>query len=838
MRNNICLLLVCLPFFVSSQTAYYDALYLAERYPVYQRFITQVERYRDSLEANAAIENSTFLFGSKKEEAYFQFAKQFLDKPLHSYSPLAVEENFAIGSGIVFDEYNSISALEIWDQWVTTGIGPSWQIVYPFLEDATNTIFSRDHTPLFTFQPADTIFYHYETDVPVELYVQPNKAPFEPTPDHQLIAIYNPITGGFHKRQGDFFSKQPTAYFNPLENNIEGPLRQLGYAIDNTSISEPEIFITEKDILLIFVNKGSSLVEVVLLGENKPEEDFLINESMSDDSRGIPMTSASSAFELVQETALSAPTFPSMAIDAMAQFLVDRTKDELILAFFERFLEKMDQSPELRTLFPNSYFLLQSQDLFRLPSMGPLWVETFQSDLFHLLPNTNKLLLTDPTYATLIDQPKVKAFRLTHQLLKLYEEELSPLEVLEQIQYEYGNATDPISRNVELLYGLSKELKAKNEQGIHAGAMLTPTALRKMDHLTQKYFIALIYFKNREILVKEIEEESLYRLSLIESPRPFLQNIINLSTLLWNIQQKSLVYRNSLLAGDSVVNDNNHFFNLSQTIHQLLEYGFKLQFLTDPSAYFQSEEYQSYFSMIRNTIQATEDIHREELGLFLIHYLQLLEPLLDEKLQLKKEPATQQASRLVKDLFFYASFMVDIVSARNSQQINGILQQYALPVGSYRLKRRSQFSLEVNAYPGLYVGVEEGLNNSLKADNVLGITAPIGFSLSWGESQNKKGRSFGVFLPLIDIGAAFSYRWNGTATGFPEQLRWRQVLSPGLHGVWGFRQLPISLMAGMQVTPQLRKIKPQDIASLDGNVWRYGVSLVVDIPMFNLYLRE
>ena len=118
------------------------------------------------------------------------------------------------------------------------------------------------------------------------------------------------------------------------------------------------------------------------------------------------------------------------------------------------------------------------------------------------------------------------------------------------------------------------------------------------------------------------------------------------------------------------------------------------------------------------------------------------------------------------------------------------------------------------------------------------MTAPVGFSLSWGESQNKNGQSFGIFLPLIDIGAAFSYRWSGKENGFPEQLLWRQVLSPGFHGVWGIRKLPISVMAGMQFTPQLRKINPQDLASSNASVWRYGVSVVVDIPLFNLYLRE
>lgn len=833
MRKIIVVYLFLFPIIINAQTAYHEALRLADKYSIYQKVIKETERYRDSLMANADIISTNFQLGNKKEAAYYQYVQQFLLDPFKPFqSPYAVEKSMQQGGQ---NPYEAV-VLEVWDYWVDSGIMPAWEIVFPFLDQSRLTIMSIEHTPLYTYNPEEGLFYFSDTDILVLSTSLHSGIPFDPAyKNYTLKAVYNPIDGGLYLWNGVSFDHSPHAFFNPLDGEFYRSLKHQDQHISDFRLLYPEFFHTKEDILLLYQNQDQQEIEVFKLGPNIPNAiDFKDSRALSiEEESGAGITrSVFTPNAGIQQSLLesnSVSSFPSMAIDALAQFLVDRTKEELILAFFERFSEKMQQSSELRTLFPNTYFLLQSQDLFRLPSMGPLWVETFQSDVFQLLPNTEKLLLTDSKYAELLDQPKVKAFRLTNQLLQLYQEEFTPLSLLEQIHYQFGNDPDPISKNVEILYRLGSELSIAYEAG-----MLSPTELLKMDVLTEKYFTALLYYKHREILVNTMEDEPYYRASLQANHRPLTQSMVNLSKLFKDISLKSESYRLSLLEGDSLSNQN-HFFHLSQTVHQLLEFGFKLQFLTQPDAYFQSEEYQSFYPVIRNTIQATEDIQREELGIFLIHYLQLLEPLLDQNFNSAEEETARQ---ILKDMFFYASFMVDILSARNSQQIHGILQQYALPIGSYRLKRRSSFSLEVNAYPGLYAGWEEGLNSPLDADNVLGITAPVGFSLSWGESQNKNGQSFGIFIPFIDVGAAFSYRWSGKANGFPEQLRWRQVLSPGLHGVWGFRKLPISLMAGMQFTPQLRKINPQDLSSSNANVWRYGISAVVDIPLFNIYLRE
>jgi len=202
------------------------------------------------------------------------------------------------------------------------------------------------------------------------------------------------------------------------------------------------------------------------------------------------------------------------------------------------------------------------------------------------------------------------------------------------------------------------------------------------------------------------------------------------------------------------------------------------------------------------------------------------------------------ARQLVRNLAHYGGFMVDVLSADNAANIKGmvdvlsadnaanikgIIYKYAAPVGSYRVKRQSPFSTSLSAYPGLQTGYERVLNSD-KYGFVTGITAPIGPSLNWGKNKH----SLSLFIPVIDIGAAFSYRWQNEAEGFPADIKWEQILSPGAYLAWGIPKAPIAILAGAQYTPKLRKVT-EDGSDLQENALRFGLSATVDIPIFHFY---
>ncbi len=108
---------------------------------------------------------------------------------------------------------------------------------------------------------------------------------------------------------------------------------------------------------------------------------------------------------------------------------------------------------------------------------------------------------------------------------------------------------------------------------------------------------------------------------------------------------------------------------------------------------------------------------------------------------------------------------------------------------------------------------------------LVGITAPIGFEFTWGfrkkiasrttkdhgyaikdeDIKKLSGSNFGIMLQVLDIGAVFKYRLNDSESELPEEFTFKQVFSPGAAFHYGFRKTPITLSAGYQYTPELRK---------------------------------
>lgn len=207
-----------------------------------------------------------------------------------------------------------------------------------------------------------------------------------------------------------------------------------------------------------------------------------------------------------------------------------------------------------------------------------------------------------------------------------------------------------------------------------------------------------------------------------------------------------------------------------------------------------------------------------------------------------------------------AEFFTDVMSAGNSKELASVIEAYSLPANSYKIKRNSRFSIDLNAYVGAYAGMETiKIYDSIARKKVsstkpvYGISVPLGITFSWGSRRNSfpsasasfvsrkgkvrelTGNSFSINLSIIDITAAVTYRLEkGENVALPKELRWSQILSPGLHMRWGIRNTPLALSTGLQYSPQLRNLdKPVD----QQQAWRAYAGLFFDLPMFSVYRR-
>lgn len=177
-------------------------------------------------------------------------------------------------------------------------------------------------------------------------------------------------------------------------------------------------------------------------------------------------------------------------------------------------------------------------------------------------------------------------------------------------------------------------------------------------------------------------------------------------------------------------------------------------------------------------------------------------------------------------------FVNDLALAKNSDEVAEALDTFALPAGSYTVKRATRFNLSINSYPGILPAAEFAGG---KVTASVGFTAPVGFGLSWG---NKGGCVNGVFLPVIDIGALTRLRLfsaDSTVKTLPE-FKFKNIFSPGIYFSHGFKKSPIAVNIGIQYGPDLQVIKADGSTSGSGkDAFRVGAGIVIDIPLFNLH---
>ncbi|MFM9949731.1 MAG: hypothetical protein ACKV1O_17475 [Saprospiraceae bacterium] len=177
-------------------------------------------------------------------------------------------------------------------------------------------------------------------------------------------------------------------------------------------------------------------------------------------------------------------------------------------------------------------------------------------------------------------------------------------------------------------------------------------------------------------------------------------------------------------------------------------------------------------------------------------------------------PSTVSNKEALRKILRYGTFMANIVEAESSEEAKKAIEAIALPPGSYSIKRQSKFSVALNGYVGIFGGgeyIRNANNNSLS--NNFGITAPVGFSFSWGNIWSKKMRpwSLGFSVPIIDLGAVASYRFSNpdkdNAAETVPTIQLKHLVAPGLFLEVGIGGTPLTFGVGSQVGPRLRGIR-------------------------------
>ncbi|MEM7104981.1 MAG: hypothetical protein AAF502_17725 [Bacteroidota bacterium] len=534
----------------------------------------------------------------------------------------------------------------------------------------------------------------------------------------------------------------------------------------------------------------------------------------------------------------------SLLVDGTAQFLVERVQQELTLAFFDKLMERLNKYPELQHLFPSTYMVLKNQEYFRVPSMGEVWLGAFETDIKGFVPNFQKMVYTDPAYVKIKDDVAFQVLGVVYTIGDAVNKSRTFVDVIEELSPLAGN-DNVVGHSISFLQILLSNLSEND--GNDNLKLASAQSYRNLNQIQKQYFFGLIYQKE-EVLLGQIAIGNTSLAELFEDNYQTISyQVSELLRLIESFETQIDLLKEAKNQPNSVKADiRSRRIDLVELGFETLNFGFSMSHFSDPEQYYSGELYRflnQFSSDVRNVTIAIEE---EKLGLAFLHTLHTVVPILEsrvEKLITDMADSTNVAlnkkverlKKVTHFINFYGGFMVDMLDAQSPEQVKELLKKYAQPVGSYRIKRRSNFAIELNAFPGFYTGWE--FNESGGGTSaVTGVTAPIGLSISKGG----RGYSYSLFVPVIDIGAAFSYRWDSSndTQGFPEDITWHQILSPGAHFVVGLKKMPVSIMAGAQYTPRLRGISDDMLNLEPQGAWRLGFSAVVDIPIAKFFQKN
>ena len=164
------------------------------------------------------------------------------------------------------------------------------------------------------------------------------------------------------------------------------------------------------------------------------------------------------------------------------------------------------------------------------------------------------------------------------------------------------------------------------------------------------------------------------------------------------------------------------------------------------------------------------------------------------------------------------------------------MEASVLPVGSSAIKRNSSWSISINGYVGAYWSYA---NKKKDTYPTLGLSSPIGINISKGISPNGNCGGFSLNLQILDLGSLVNYYLiKGDTASIQNNfsVKLSNIFAPGFNLCYNIPKTPLSIAWGGQYIPTLYKYEQingkNDLTPI--NTWRWQLSLLIDIPLFNL----
>jgi hypothetical protein len=153
------------------------------------------------------------------------------------------------------------------------------------------------------------------------------------------------------------------------------------------------------------------------------------------------------------------------------------------------------------------------------------------------------------------------------------------------------------------------------------------------------------------------------------------------------------------------------------------------------------------------------------------------------------------------------TFAADLAGARDTESVKKSFEALATPAGGYRAKRvAGARTFAITALFGTAGGPELLTSGPAKNDwapQWSALSVPVGFDYTLGFGS----WSLGFFVPLVNVGALASYRFQVEKENQAPEIGLAQIFSPGAFVTFGIsKSVPFVIGLGAELTPNLRAV--------------------------------
>lgn len=520
--------------------------------------------------------------------------------------------------------------------------------------------------------------------------------------------------------------------------------------------------------------------------------------------------------------------------DGLAQFLVERAKEELTVTFFDKFKEELDSQKELQIMFPKTYDLLLSidQEIYNISAYLNMLRETFKQDLKSIIPNLRRLIESDELNVYFAINPTVK-YILVEALIvaEEFQNGKHPGDILKSL----GENTSSVPNNlknyppsVKTVDLFSQSIKSKQDDRYWV-PMDSVKMLLKND-IERKIFLGLLFQQASGIEFKNQNGSTVVKLQAII--QDFDTNAAQLSKYLTQLSQNAERIESALKAvkesnTGETKNYENHYQFYSATL-DLIEQALSIREIQKLSSVIDATEVskvnnflnlardagslylnvtqQKYFSAVLDLSMIISDGITDDLKLYSLSIKDIPE-LLNQWQNLKtkpvaflsnKPPELDAAIRKVAQLITALETLntgenldalkkhIESVRSGNIGDIDKLIAALsALSIPDDLTTTLKEFNEKLNQFPSKimkYGNLAAGIVQAKSAEEAKNMIAAV--ALPAGSASIKK-KTISNWSINAYVGAAYSYeKYNEGPAGLEDEYRGGLGLSTPVGVAW------------------------------------------------------